>query len=191
MDKVFVIEHLEPEMFEWCVIEYTHISKIVGKNNLWFTNVKKSDVKKISNLGKVFTDSVKVMKLGEVCILDAESDVLLTKENSSDLKYYIFGGILGDYPPRKRTKDELSKFFPKSKKFNIGKEQMSTDNAVYTVKQILNGKSFSKLKFQDGCSIKINDILTTDLPYRYNIVNGKPLISKDLVKLIINRDKIN
>ena len=37
----FIIEHLEPELYDWCLIEYEHISKIVGKENLIFTNINK------------------------------------------------------------------------------------------------------------------------------------------------------
>ena len=39
--QIYVIEHLEPRIYRWCVIEYKHISKIVGKENLWFTNGKR------------------------------------------------------------------------------------------------------------------------------------------------------
>ena len=45
----FIIEHLEKKLFEWCLIEYEHISKIVGKNNLIITNVKKSDLSKLKS----------------------------------------------------------------------------------------------------------------------------------------------
>lgn len=188
MNKIFIIEHLEPKLHEWCIIEYKHISNIVGKENLWFTNIGKEDGKKLNKYGEVFNESIKSMNLDKSCILDPEADETLSPEKSINYKYFIFGGILGDYPPRKRTKDELSKFIPNSKKFNIGKEQMSTDNAVYTVKKIISGVSLPKMKFQDNCEIKINSVLTTNLPYRYNLVNGKPLISPLLVKLIKKRD---
>ena len=188
MNKIFIIEHLEPELYDWCLIEYENISKIVGKENLWFTNIEDSDEKKLIKLGKVFKESVRSMDLNNSCILDPESNVLLSTENSSPIQYFIFGGILGDYPPRKRTELELSNFMKKIKTFNIGKEQMSTDNAVYTVKKIIVGTNFSDLKFQDKIEIKINKKLSTELPYRYNIVNEKPLISEKLIKLIKKRD---
>lgn len=190
MNKVFIIEHLESELYEWCVIEYKHISKIVGKENLWFTNIRDEDVNKLSSYGKVFTQSVKSMDLQNICILDPESSLQLTPENSKPIEYFIFGGILGDYPPKKRTKDELSKFFPNAKKFNIGKEQMSTDNAVYTVKKIISGITLNKLEFQNNFEIQIDKIMSTQLPYKYNVVNGKPLVSAELIKFIRKRDKI-
>ena len=97
---------------------------------------------------------------------------------------------MGDYPPKKRTKDELTDFMKNVKAFNIGKDQMSTDNAIYTVKEIISGKELKKLKFQEGLDIKINKIQSTQLPYKYNLVKGKPFVSKELIKFIKNKDKI-
>ncbi|MBU4086076.1 MAG: hypothetical protein KKB21_00710, partial [Nanoarchaeota archaeon] len=167
MKQIFIIEHLEPELGKWCLIEYKHISKIVRKSNLWFTNIKNNkDKKKLNKLGKVFSESVSRLNLKNSCILDPESSKTLNPKESGKFNYFIFGGILGDYPPRKRTKHELtSKINFKTAKRNIGKEQMSTDNAIYTVKQIVKGKGLKKMKFQDTISIKINKILTIDLPY--------------------------
>ena len=189
MDKIFIIEHLEPKLYDWCIIEYKHISRIVGKSNIWFTNIKGKDSKKLKKYGKVFNMSVKSLNLKNACILDPESPIELTPNIANQLQYFILGGILGDYPPKKRTEQELSKFMTNVRKFNIGKEQMSTDNAVYTVKKIIQGKKMNELKFQDNAEIKINNILTTQLPYRYNIVNKKLLISPELIKFIKNRDK--
>jgi len=175
---IYIIEHLEPELFEWCLIEYEHISEIVGNENLWFTNIKPADKNKLEKFGKVFFESVKSMKLDNSCVLDPEADKTL--ESSENFSYYIFGGILGDYPPKKRTEKELTQFISNAEKRNIGKEQMSTDNAVYTVKQIVEGKSFEDLKFIENASIEINEFESVDLPYRYNEVNGKPLMSKKI-----------
>jgi ribosome biogenesis SPOUT family RNA methylase Rps3 len=176
---VYIIEHLEPELFEWCLIEYEHISELVGKNNLWFTNIKtEKDRKKLEKLGKVFSESIRDIKLDwkKACILDPEAKKTL--EPDDNFSYYIFGGILGDYPPKKRTKKELTKFISDAEQRNIGKKQMSTDNAVFTVKQIAeNRKKFSELKFTDKVSIEINEVESVELPYRYNIEDGKPFMS--------------
>ncbi len=172
---IYIIEHLEPELFEWCLIEYEHISELVGRENLWFTNVRTdSDRKKLEQFGKVFLESVRKMKLEDSCVLDPEAEKTLEPEDSKSFDYYIFGGILGDFPPKKRTKIELTKFIPNMPARNIGKEQMSTDNAVYTVVQIAEkGKKFNELKFQDNVSIEINEFESVELPYRYNLINER------------------
>lgn len=184
MKKIFIIEHLEPKLWPWCIIEYKHISKTVGKKNLWFTNIPHSQIKKLAKFGKVFTQSVKSMKLENACVLDPESETALTPKNSSPVEYFIFGGILGDNPPKKRTTPELTKFLPNAKVFNIGKPQMSTDNAVYVVKKIIDGTPLEKIPFQDEIEIQLNKIESTILPYRYALVNGKPFYSKELIKYL-------
>jgi len=184
MKQIFIIEHLEPELWPWCIIEYKHISKIVGKDCLWFTNIKAEDKEKLQEYGKVMEESVKTLKLEKICILDPESQVQLTPKASKEFQYFIFGGILGDYPPKKRTKEELTPFLKNASAFNIGKEQMSTDNAVYVTKQITEGKNLEELEFQEEIEININDIESTILPYKYTLVNGKPLISDELVNFL-------
>ena len=185
---IFVIEHLEPKLWPWCIIEYKHISKIVGKKDLFFTNIKKRDKNKLVEYGRIINKSIKSLRLKNACILDPESPNTLTPEKSNKFEYFIFGGILGDYPPRKRTKQELTKFIKNIPSYNIGKEQMSTDNAVFVTKQIIKGKSLRNIKFQDTIEININKIESTILPYRYALMNKKPLISKELIKFIKKKD---
>jgi ribosome biogenesis SPOUT family RNA methylase Rps3 len=191
MDKpIFIIEHLEEELYEWCKIEYESISKIVGKESLYFTNIKEKDINYLQKLGKVFKESVKKLKFENACILDPEAKETLTPNNSKKLSFFIFGGILGDNPPRKRTEEELTPFLKDIKAFNIGKEQFSTDNAVFVTHEIINGTPMNQMQFQDELEIKIDQIMSTILPYRYPIVNGKPRISQKLVDFIIKRDQI-
>ncbi|MBI4140254.1 hypothetical protein HY485_00290 [Candidatus Woesearchaeota archaeon] len=171
----FIIEHLEKKVYPWCVIEYKHISSIVGKKNLWITNNSDTKLKKCARL---FRKSVKTMKLEKTCVLDPDADKELKPNDAKKFQYFVFGGILGDYPPRKRTKKELK---IKSERRNLGKQQMATDNAVYVAKEILNGRKLSKLQFQDGVEIKTGKKESVQLPYKYVLVKGKPLICKELI----------
>ncbi len=186
MKQIYIIEHLEPSLFKWCLIEYKHISMTVGKSNLWFTNIKRKTKasKQLSKYGKVFKCSVKNMNLDNACVLDPESPITLSPNNSKEFKYFIFGGILGDYPPKKRTKKELTKFVYKAKSMNIGKKQFSTDNAVYVTWKIAHGKSLEMMKFQNKLELPINKIETVILPYLYPLVNGKAHISDELIRFI-------
>jgi ribosome biogenesis SPOUT family RNA methylase Rps3 len=178
---IYIIEHLEEKMWEWCIIEYKHISKIVGKDNLWFTNVKKGG-KELSKYGKVLKESVAELKLKNVCVLDPESDEKLTPSAAKKFDYFLFGGILGDHPPKKRTKKELTSRIKDAAVFNIGKEQMSTDNAVKVVKEIHDGTPFDRMKFKDVIEIKTAEGESVIFPFRYLVIDGKPFISKELVE---------
>jgi len=176
----FVIEHLEPKVFQWCMLEYAHISKWVGKQNLFFTNTKSSSLKKF---GKVVPKSVKKLRFEKACILDPGSKQELTPAIAKKYNYFIFGGILGDNPPKERTKVELTNFLPYPS-FNLGKAQMSTDTAVIVTKLITDGKKLSQLKFQQGIEIKISAYEEVHLPYKYLLKNGKPLLAPGIVEML-------
>ena len=186
MRQIVIIEHLEPKMWPWCKIEYKNISKIIKKTGLWFTNIKQ-DKKELNKLGKVSSSSVINMNLDNVCILDSEAKKTLAPKEAKKFRYFIIGGILGDYPPRKRTKVELTKKLKKAKARNMGRKQFSTDNAVYVLKQIVEGTPLSKMRFQNKLNIKINKIESIELPYYYPLVNGKPRISKELINYLKNK----
>ena len=178
----FVIEHLEPKLYRWCALEYKHISKLVGKNNLIFTNIKSQSARsKLQSLGKISPVSIARLGLEKICILDPEAKKTLTPQEAKKFNYFVFGGILGDYPPRQRTKQELKL---KGERRNIGKEQFPTDNAVYVVKKIASGTPLNKLKFQDCLTIPIKEGEEVELPFRYVLVKGKPLISREIVAML-------
>ena len=180
LDKTFIIEHLEPKVYDWCKLEYAHISSFVGKNNLIFTNTNSSALK---NFGKIEHRSVMKLKLEKPCILDPEAKEALTPKIAKKYDCFIFGGILGDDPPRARTEEELSSKlnYPK---FNLGKEQMSTDTAVIVTKMICDGKKLSELKFQEGIELEISDGESVQLPYKYLLVKGKPMLPAGLVEML-------
>ncbi len=183
---IYIIEHLEKSIHSWCLIEYENISKIVGKSDLWFTNIKRSskNAEELKKFGRVMKESAAELNLNNLCILDPEAEKLLVPKEAKSFDYFVFGGILGDYPPRKRTFPELTGKIKNAEARNIGKKQFSTDNAVLVVKQIAKGKKLSDMQFQDKLTIKINEIESIDLPYCYPLIKGKPQISDELVNYL-------
>lgn len=183
MQPIFVIEHCEPELWPWCLIEYRSISRIVGKKNLWFTNIAKKDLKKLKPYGSVFEQSLKDRRidLSKACVLDPQAPTTLKPSESATFDYYIIGGILGDEKLNGRTGKEVTQFLSRAHQRNIGKKQFSTDNAVYVTHQIVKGIPLNKQRFQDTLVINFNAIESVILPYRYPLVNGKPRISPELI----------
>ncbi|MEM4230732.1 MAG: hypothetical protein QXF25_02555, partial [Candidatus Pacearchaeota archaeon] len=114
---IYIVEHLEQTLWDWCIYEYENISKIVGRKNLWITNIKnKKERKKLERFGKAFEESVSKMSLKNICVLDPEANKTLEPKEAKKFEYFIFGGILGDFPPKKRTKAELTTKLNKSTK---------------------------------------------------------------------------
>ncbi len=179
----YIVEHLDPELYEWCLLEYTHISEIVGKENLLFTNIKK-DRKKLEMLGRVEEKSVKELSLKRVCILDPAASKTLEPKDAFD--YLLFGGILGDWPPQQRTKKEFREI--DAERRNLGKEQMSTDTAVYVAKKIIEGKKFSEFAFVDELVIPVEDGEEIILPFRFVVEHGKPVLAKGYVEFVKKQD---
>jgi len=181
----YILEHLEKRLYKWCFIEYKHISEIVGKDNLIFTNIKSEKERiKLKPYGKICKESIAELNLKNMCILDPAAEKTLSPKDK--FSYLVFGGILGDYPPKARTKKELSSKI-KCEKRNLGKGQMPTDNAIYVAKQIAEGKTLEDLKFISNITIEINENEAVDLPFRYVLVNNKPLISEELAKHLKKR----
>lgn len=182
---IFIIEHLEPRLWAWCFIEYKHISHLVGREKVWFTNIKKPSPT-LTKYGKILKKSATTLTLKHACVLDPEAPKTLTPFDAKKFDYYLFGGILGNHPPQKRTRQELTSTITAEPR-NIGKQQMSTDNAVYVVKQITQGKELKEIPFTDEIEIPITTGESILLPYRYALVNGKPLVCKELINYLKKR----
>jgi ribosome biogenesis SPOUT family RNA methylase Rps3 len=57
---LYIIGHLEEKLYRWCFLEYQQISKLVGKENLLFTNIKSAvQGKKLHSFGRVESKSVR------------------------------------------------------------------------------------------------------------------------------------
>jgi len=178
----YIIEHLEKKVYPWCFIEYEHISKIVGKERVIFTNSGDTRLKKFGN---VIKQSVATLDLKKACVLDPKAEKTL--EPGERFEYFIFGGILGDYPRRGRTTKLLSKKLKDAVLRNLGKKQMSTDTAVLVTKLISEGKRLEEITFKDDLEIELKNGRireSTILPYRYVVLKGKPIVSKKLVNYL-------
>lgn len=186
----FIIEHLEPELYEWCLIEYGHISEIVGKDNLMITNIKNGDSKKLRKFGSVCEKSVSGLNLKNVCVLSQYSKKQLAAKDRGKFKYFVFGGILGDNPAKKRTNSIIKQLRKNNVRFeerNLGTRQMPTDTAVYVAKKILDGKKLKEFKFVDSLEIEINKNESVSMNFRYVVDNKKAIISGKLVDYLRKR----
>ena len=170
----FIIEHLEKELYEWCLIEYQHISEIVGKNSTIFTNINKKNIKKLKKYGIVFEKSVSELKFNNLCVLSQYSKKALATNDKSRFEYFVFGGILGDNPSKKRTNILIRNL----KKHNVKFETRSLRN-----KQ----KKLSDFKFVDELEIELNENESVVLPFRYVVDNKKLIINEELVEYLRKR----
>jgi len=184
-----IIEHLEPELSKWLLFEYESASNIF-KKKVWFTNIKnKGALKKLKKLGTTKRQSVlKIFPHEKLLILDPCAKKTLTPDDLKDA-VAVIGGILGEHPPRGRTKTLLTLKAPKAKARNLGNWQFTIDGAAYVTKLVASGKKLESVPIKRDLVLKaklrpsgVHEVL---LPYAYPIVAGRPLISKKLVNYLM------
>ena len=184
----YIIEHMEDEMYDWCILEYNHISKVVGSENLIITNVKVG-AEKIQHFGKIVSESVSEMGLDlkQVCLLDPDAETRLNTSDKQKFDYLLFGGILGDYPRKKRTK-ELATVIDCPKR-NLGDKQMSTNTAVYVAHLIMKGKKFENTHFAEELEIVTGEHESVTLPFRYVIEDGEAVLPDGFIEFMQHREE--
>ncbi|MEM2394528.1 MAG: SAM-dependent methyltransferase [Candidatus Bathyarchaeia archaeon] len=186
MGTLFVIEHLEPEISKWLLYEYAHAFRIVGKDHLMFTNVKKrEDCERLSRFGFVEEKSaIKIFSQEEVIILDPKAEKPLNPQDFKEKAVVVVGGILGDHPPRGRTYKLITKHFRNASARNLGKHQFAIDGAVYVAKLVSQGTPLETIPIKKGLTLKLGENAEIYLPYAYPLKDGKPIISQKLVRYL-------
>lgn len=194
----YVIEHMEQGFTPWVVLEYCQIIKDVGKENLFLVSLppattEKDIPKELLDLGLQWTtedivsylmDTNGVSKKDELCLLDPKAEIDLQPTDSTKFKYFIFGGILGDHPPRDRTGELKAKLQCPTRR--LGNLQMTTDTAVRTTSIILEKKTpFEEIKFIDYPEIRFNKHEATEMPFRYVLDDKEiPIFPTGMIDLI-------
>ena len=166
LNMLIIVEHLEEFMGPWILIEYRSAYEHAKKTNIpiLFTGIKTKD---LPSTNKRFYE---IINPRNVVILDPQAEITLTPEEAKSYRYFVIGGILGDHPPRGRTKKLLSDKFPEATKRNIGKKQFSVDGAVYILTQILRGRRLEEIPIAYGVRIFfLEDLLNTKYIYLTHI----------------------
>jgi ribosome biogenesis SPOUT family RNA methylase Rps3 len=193
----YVIEHMEAGFTEWVTLEYYTIIQEVGAENLILTSLpstlKESDIplklrdaglqwttKEVTEIG---TSELPIVK-NRVCLLDPSAEVDLVPEDAGNFDYFVFGGILGDHPPRDRTGELRRKYGFEGRR--LGDKQMTTDTAVRTTQLIVDKKiKFEDVKFIDYPEFRFNKYEATEMPFRYVLnESGRPILPDGMLALI-------
>lgn len=152
----YIIEHMDEGFFDWIKLEYAQIARDIGESNLVLTSVSEETQQLVRqefiDLGiKIKITSVNVTDLGKldsgfakekVILLDPAASQELAPEDFDKYEYFLFGGILGDHPPRDRTGELRSLGFVGR---HLGKTQMTTDTAVRVVDLVSRGRMLQAL----------------------------------------------
>ncbi|RUP47454.1 COG4 transport protein-domain-containing protein [Jimgerdemannia flammicorona] len=139
----YIIEHMEDALHEWCLLEYKHMLLTVGGANLHFTSLTPAALAALPPdlLGAHYHASdvlgMPGVEAADVCLLDPAATEELKPEDGDAFGWFLFGGILGDDPPRDRT-GELRRLGFATR--HLGPVQMTTDTAVTVTKRVVEDK---------------------------------------------------
>ncbi|KAL4959853.1 SAM-dependent methyltransferase [Aspergillus stella-maris] len=187
-----VVEHLDPELGAWSALEYACIAREAHASGSKFllSSVPESlqmpdelaatkglEVEHRS-IEEVFAD-----RRSKVCLLDPSARTELSPEDGDTFEVFLFGGILGDDPPRDRTSELRKKGYEGRR---LGPVQMTTDTAVRVTRMVVHDRvPLEEIQYVDHPEIVINDHERTEMPFRYvKDSNGEPIMPKGMVELI-------
>ncbi|KAF9919034.1 hypothetical protein BX616_002698 [Lobosporangium transversale] len=172
MAKNYIIEHMEEGMHDWCKLEYEHMVSVCGPEHIYFTALTPKTLADMpETLAKAHCHTEDIMAMSDriphqrVCLLDPASPHVLSPGDAKEFDFFLFGGILGDDPPRDRT-GELRKLGFATR--HLGAVQMTTDTAVNVTRRIVEGQvSLDEIPFIDHPEIKLRKNETVTMPFRY------------------------
>ncbi|KAJ8523321.1 hypothetical protein ONZ45_g143 [Pleurotus djamor] len=176
----------------WVELEYAHMRMFAGPQaKVRFTHLSESSCKTLQD---VFSESsspsnessgkaqlanaschtegiLECMKqfgvpIDKVCLLDPKAEKELSPEDGDGrFEWFLFGGILGDDPPRDRTSELRAMGFPNR---HLGSVQMTTDTALGVTKIVVDDKvPLKDIPFIDFPTIVFNPKESVEMPFRY------------------------
>lgn len=198
----YIIEHMEQGFSEWVVLEYAQIIREVGPENLVLSSLPQGTQHKdipqlLLELGLRWTThdllhlqeafpELEPVSNGRVCLLDPRAPQDIDASEGGKFDYFVFGGILGDHPPRDRT-SEIKKQYPNLVVGRrLGDKQMTTDTAVRTTQLIVEKRvPLNEINFIDYPEFRFNENEATEMPFRYVVDDrGNPILPDGMLDLI-------
>ncbi|GAA6001411.1 hypothetical protein JCM10207_006653 [Rhodosporidiobolus poonsookiae] len=192
----YVIEHMEEDNADasfphWITLEYHSMLKWANGSLVIFSSLSPNSVRSLSEQllargakPEEFLASTKsvqeLMKeknvaLEKVCLLDPRAPKEIGPDDGAEYDWFLFGGILGDDPPRDRTGILRAHGYPGR---HLGPIQMTTDTALGVTKLCVeDGKTLSSIKMVDHPTIKFNAHESVDMPFIYVADDqGEPIL---------------
>lgn len=198
----YIIEHMEQGFSEWVTLEYSQIIRELGPENLILSSLPQgttaSDIPQpllalglrwttndLNHLTEAFPD-LQPLRNGRVCLLDPRADRDIQPAEASDFDYFVFGGILGDHPPRDRTSEIKMQYPHLVVGRRLGDKQMTTDTAVRTTQLIVERRTpLHQIRFIDYPEFRFSDNEATEMPFRYVLdARGDPILPEGMLQLI-------
>ncbi|KAH6903284.1 SAM-dependent RNA methyltransferase [Coprinopsis sp. MPI-PUGE-AT-0042] len=207
MGFTYVIEHMEEDDEEsktippWVELEYAHMRTFAGPDaQVIFTSLSEAsktflnnsvDTNPSSDKAKASFHKEGILQLMEksgvpldkVCLLDPKAEKELSPEDGDGVfEWFLFGGILGDDPPRDRTGELRKLGFPNRR---LGPVQMTTDTALGVTKIVVADKvPLEKIPYVDHPTITFSPKESVEMPFRYIADGSEPRLPPGMRELL-------
>ncbi|KAK0947219.1 hypothetical protein LTR29_001503 [Friedmanniomyces endolithicus] len=201
----FIVEHLDPELEHWQALEYKCIHqecKDSGANFILSGVANASETQKQLGLPSDAVQKQSVEDLysspearQRVCLLDPKGEQDISPEDGELFDVFLFGGILGDEPPRDRTGELRDKGFVGRR---LGPEQMTTDTAARVTRIVVQeNKRLEEIPFVDRPDIELPGTANGDgpghpnesvsMPFKYvKGADGKSIMPEGMLRLLVD-----
>ena len=187
----FVVEHLDPELGPWSELEYKAINQetMAAGSHFILSSVNQELISSGKLEGVVSaprSDAVEhyfANKKQRICLLDPAAEQDLQPDDAMKFDVFLFGGILGDNPPRDRTSELRKKGFQGRR---LGSVQMTTDTAVRVTRMVtLEQKCLQDVPYVDFPELQLDQHEFTEMPFRYvKAADGSPVMPSGMLGLI-------
>ncbi|MCJ1307382.1 hypothetical protein MMC25_001028 [Agyrium rufum] len=190
--KTYVVEHLDPELGSWSELEYIAITKESAAVGATFclsgVSTSLEVPARLRHLPGLSIEHASVEELfssnrNRVCLLDPAAKKELSPGDADRFDAFLFGGILGDDPPRDRTSELRKKGFEGRR---LGPVQMTTDTAVRVTRMVIYDQvELDKIPYIDHPELRIDEHESTEMPFRYvKNKDGEPIMPEGMADLI-------
>ncbi|KND89634.1 Protein arginine N-methyltransferase SFM1 [Tolypocladium ophioglossoides CBS 100239] len=190
--KTFIVEHLDEELGPWSELEYAAIANETRDAGGCFILSSLPPTFRVpaalASNGAFAAERRGVEELyaadkSRVCLLDPSASEDLSPDDGDKFDAFLFGGILGDDPPRDRTSELRKKGFEGRR---LGPKQMTTDTAVRVTRMVVQDKiALDKVPYVDFPELKFNEHESTEMPFRYVTDQaGQPIMPAGMNELI-------
>jgi len=178
---ILAIEHCEPALSTWLLLEYKHCAKLWEKNMVFTRVTQKKTAQALKELGRVEKEKADIVFSGKHgIILDLQAKKPLTPKDCHTSDVIVVGGLLGYEKPHGRTKKMISgksRFETR----HLGTIQLSIDGAVFVTKAIYLGMKLDEIEIAREIEIIQDRVHSTILPFGYPVINNHPVITPGLV----------
>ncbi|RLF05886.1 MAG: hypothetical protein DRK00_03205 [Thermoprotei archaeon] len=181
---IVVIEHLEPVLTPWAYLEYRHAAELAGE--LLITNIKsESERRCIDEFAETHSQSIRDLAHSrDVLILDPQAETLLSPLDFQRYEYVVIGGIMGDFPPRGRTRKLLASRIGGAASRSLGPCQFSVDGAVFVALEVARGVELREVWVTSGLTLEREGI-EVHLPFCYPLSGGRVVVSHELLTYVL------